>query len=277
MLSVLIPANNEEDYLGPCLDSLAAQSDVAVPVEIIVAANACTDGTVALGQSFAGRFAARGWTLTVLDLEQGGKPNALNQADEAAAGAMRLYLDADIVLDPKLLGQLVEVLAADTAVYASGTLKVAPARSWITRRYADIWRRLPFMAETVPGAGLFAVNAAGRARWGPFPQIIADDGYVRLLFAPHERVQVDAPYLWPMVEGFQTLVRVRLRQDDGVREIEARYPELLKNEDKRPVRPADHLRLIAASPLGYAVYISVAIAVRLSRAAGRGGGWSRGR
>ena len=37
-----------------------------------------------------------------------------------------------------------------------------------TRRFflaAAIWVRLPFMTDGVPGAGLFAVNASGRARW----------------------------------------------------------------------------------------------------------------
>lgn len=277
MLSILIPANNEEAYLGPCLDSLLAQQEVGLPVEVIVAANACTDGTVALARSYARRFDAKGWPLKLLDIAEGGKPNALNRADAVAEGENRLYLDADIVLSPPLLAALAKVLDREDPVYASGTLKVAPAASWITRRYAQIWMRLPFMAETVPGAGLFAVNGPGRARWQEFPKIIADDGYVRLLFAPSERIAVAPHFLWPMVEGFATLVRVRLRQDDGVREIAETYPHLLKNEDKRPVTGADHRRLFLTAPLGYAVYTSVALAVRLSRVLGMRRGWSRGR
>ena len=42
-----------------------------------VAANACTDATVALARAHAPAFAARGWGLVVLDLAQGGKLGAL--------------------------------------------------------------------------------------------------------------------------------------------------------------------------------------------------------
>ena len=41
-----------------------------------------------------------------------------------------------------------------------------------------------------------------------------------------------ADYTWPMVEGLSRLVRVRRRQDAGTTEIAARYPDLMKHEDK---------------------------------------------
>ncbi|MBY8978139.1 glycosyltransferase [Rhodobacteraceae bacterium NNCM2] len=275
VLSVLIPANNEAGYIGPCLESVLAQTGVAGPVEIIVAANACTDDTVARARAFAERAAARGWRLEVLDIAEGGKPNALNRADAAATSESRLYLDADIVMSPPLLGQIEAALARPAPTYASGQLRIAPAKSWVTRRYGDLWRRLPFMTRSgVTGAGLFAVNAAGRARWGEFPRIIADDTFVRLQFTPDERVGVAASYLWPMVEGFWPLVRVRRRQDAGGREIAELYPDLPANEGKPPVTPGDHLRLILAAPVSYGVYIAVSLAVRLAPG---NGGWSRGR
>lgn len=275
LLSIIIPANNEAGYIGPCLESLLAQTGVAGPVEVIVAANACTDTTVAEARAFAPRFAGRGWRLEVLDIAEGGKPNALNRGDAAATGESRLYLDADIEMSPPLLGQIEAALARPAPVYASGRLEIAPAKSWVTRRYGDLWRRLPFMTRSgVTGAGLFAVNAPARARWDAFPPIIADDTYVRLLFAPRERVGVEASYLWPMVEGFRALVKVRRRQDAGGREIAARYPDLLANEGKPPVTTVDHLRLILAAPISYAVYIAVSLAVRLESG---DQGWTRGR
>uniref|UniRef100_A0AAN0MD34 Uncharacterized protein n=1 Tax=Yoonia rhodophyticola TaxID=3137370 RepID=A0AAN0MD34_9RHOB len=44
-------------------------------------------------------------------------------------------------------------------------------------------------------------------------------------FTPAERVEVPATYIWPMVEGFGNLVRVRRRQDIGVAEIAQKYPD----------------------------------------------------
>ncbi len=279
MLSIVIPANNEQGYIGACLDSLLAQDievSAAGGIEVIVAANACTDRTVPIAQTRAPQFEARGWKLIVLDLLEGGKPNALNKGDAAACGDVRIYLDADVTCEPAMLSQLHEVLAESAPRYASGTLTVAPSQSWVSRRYGALWERLPFMTDPgVPGAGLFAVNAAGRARWQSFPGIISDDTYVRLQFTPAERFGVSARYFWPVVEGFNALVRVRRRQQAGDREIAERFPELMVNEGKPALGLAGHVRLMAVMPLSYIVYAGVLLAVRL----GHGGqqAWTRGR
>lgn len=277
MLSIIIPANDEETWIGRCLEALLAQKpDTLDGIEIVVAANGCTDATVAIARGFEGRARARGWRLIVLDIPEGGKPGALDAGDGTASGDMRLYLDADVICGPDMLVRIREALDRPGAAYASGELVVAPARSWVTRRFADLWRRLPFMTTGVQGAGLYAVNAAGRARWGTFPRIISDDGYVRLLFRPEERMKVDVPYLWPMIEGFGGLVRVRRRQDAGMRELAEKFPALLHNESKPPLRPSDHLRLFLAAPASYLVYAGVLTAVRLSRSR-HGLSWVRGR
>ncbi|MGB0903514.1 MAG: glycosyltransferase, partial [Mangrovicoccus sp.] len=244
--------------------------------EIIIAANACTDGTIAEAEAARAGLEAKGWSLVVLDLSEAGKLNALNTADPLAKGNVRAYLDADVHCSPDLLRQIYEALDVDIPRYASGRLRIAPAKTWVTRHYAKVWTRLPFMKTNVPGAGIFAVNAAGRARWDEFPSIIADDGFVRLKFEPQERVMVEADYSWPLVEGFKRLVKVRRRQDAGVRELEAKFPEIMGNESKPPMRPKDHLELFWGTPLSYLVYISVMITVKL------GGkqdftAWTRGR
>jgi glycosyltransferase involved in cell wall biosynthesis len=273
-LSVIISAYNEERYIGACLGSLLAQEAVPAEVEIIVSANACTDRTEEIVAAHVARFAARGWQLRCLSSPLPGKPGALNRADAAAQGGMRAYLDADIVCEPALLPQIVRTLETDRPIYATGRLTVARARSWVTRAYARLWCRLPFMQSGAVGAGFFAVNAAGRARWGAFPEIISDDTYVRLHFAPEERVEVAARFSWPMAEGLRNLVRVRRRQDAGVVEIARLFPALLGNEGKARLGKAGVLRLAARDPLGFAVYAAVHLLVR-SRP--QGTEWSRGR
>ena len=274
-LSIVVPANDEERHIGPCLDAILAQPDVAEgAIEVIVAANGCTDATVARAKARAPEFDARGWTLTVLDIAQGSKVGALNRADAVARGPARAYLDADIVVDPDLVAQTIAALAPSAALYVTGRMRVAPARSWVSRRYGALWVRLPFMAPgTAPGAGFFAVNPAGRARWGDFPDIISDDSYVRWLFAPAERVEVAAGYTWPLVEGLAALVRVRRRQDAGGVELARLYPELERNEGKAGLPRGAHLRLMARHPVDYAVYGAVKLAVRFG---GKASGWARG-
>jgi glycosyltransferase involved in cell wall biosynthesis len=259
VLSLIIPASNEEGWIGRCLEAVAASDPVPGGLEVIVVANGCRDRTAEVARGFAERLAG----LQVLDLMQGSKPGALNAGDQAAKGACRAYLDADCVLTAPVLAALAEALARDDAIYAGATPRVPPARSWITRAYARFWRSLPFNRTVAPGYGLYAVNAAGRARWGEFPSIISDDTFVRLQFQPKERVQVAATYDWPMVEGFAALVRVRRRQDAGVRELAALQPALMAREGKPQLGAGGLIALALRDPAGFAVYAAVSATVRL--------------
>lgn len=284
MLAVIIPAHNEVGYIGRCLASVLAQTvttEMADGLKIVVAANGCTDKTVTEAEAMRGSASNSGWELVVLDIPKGGKPNAFNCGDAAAGpmlpGDIRVYLDADIQMEPELLAQILVALDVPDPAYASGRMVVTEAKSWITRRFMAVWRRVPYMTTSgVTGAGLFAVNAAGRSRWDDFPSVIADDTFVRLQFAPIERIGVAAAYFWPPVEGFAALVRVRRRQDAGGRELGRKYPGLFANESKPPVRPSDHLRLFSGDPIGYMVYIAVMLTVKLG-ARRKQQIWSRGR
>jgi hypothetical protein len=221
------------------------------------------------------QFAARGWTLTVLDIPEGSKPGALNGGDTAALADARAYLDADIVLSSCLLARVFDVLARSGPVYVTGRMQLACAKSWISRRYGSLWMQLPFMRPgTAQGAGFFAVNAAARARWQAFPDIIADDGFVRWSFAPEERVEVDSSYYWPLVEGFAALVRVRRRQDTGGAQLRRLYPALEANESRLGVPLRKHLWLALTMPVSYLIYVAVQIMVRYRAPSEEG--WARG-
>lgn len=274
MLSVIIPASNERALIGGCLSALLASDDVPGGVEVIVAANGCRDDTAAIARGFAAQAQARGWALLVLDLPAPGKLAALNAADAEALGDLRAYLDADVTVAPALLAQTVAVLDRPQAAYASGRVNITARRTWASRAYARVWRRVPFMLHGVPGCGYFAVNAAGRARWGDFPAIISDDTYVRLQFTPAERHLVAASYDWPIAEGFGALVRVRRRQDAGVAEVAARWPALMAHDGTPPLGLRGLAALALRDPLGFAVYAGVALRVRLSPG---GADWTRGR
>ncbi|KGM86317.1 Glycosyltransferase involved in cell wall biogenesis [Roseovarius mucosus DSM 17069] len=271
-LSVIIPAHNEAGMIGECLHALFASDPVAGGAEVIVVANGCQDTTVA--EAEACRAEARDWTLTVLDLPQGGKPGALNAGEAAAQGAVLAYLDADVLVSPPLLRQINEVLDRAKPGYASGQVVIPAPRSAFSRLYAGFYRQVPFFHHGVPGCGLFAMNREGRARWGHWPGIISDDTFARLNFAPQERHAVPARYDWPIVEGFGALVRVRRRQDAGVAEIARHYPALLTNDDARPSGAGWVLRAALRAPLGFLAYIAVALAVRARRG---GADWTRGR
>lgn len=271
--TIILPAHDEAEYIGPCLQTILAQ-DYSAPIDVIVVANGCRDDTAARARALARAFTDRGWQLKVEELPQGGKIGALNHADSLASPGIRLYLDADIRMSPQLLSGIVAVLDVPQPRYAGGRLVVAPARNAVSRAYARFWQKLPFVAQGVTGAGLFAVNRAARERWAEFPQIISDDTFARLQFDEAERFLVDEPYEWPLVEGFAPLVRVRRRQDQGVAQIARIFPDLLSRQGH--VRPgkAELLRLAISDPLGFAAYGAVALAVRMGRNRQE---WARGR
>jgi glycosyltransferase involved in cell wall biosynthesis len=285
VISVIIPAHDEEGFIGPCLASLAA-SDAPAPLryarpgpvalETIVVANGCTDRTADEARAAAPAFAARGWRLSVLELPERGKTRALNAGDAAAGGDIRLYVDADVCVDPGLVAALAAALDRPGPAYAGGRGRIRPARTLASRLYARFWQRLPFMAEGVPGNGVYAVNAAGRARWAAFPDIISDDAFVRRLFSPDERHGVAAGYDWPIAEGLAALVRVRRRQNRGLAELDARFPDLPGKAERTAPGPGRLLRLVLSDPVGFAVYAGVAMAVRLTRRRDPGG-WARDR
>lgn len=273
--TLIIPASNESAHIGPCLDALLAQTQDAGRMVVIVSANACHDDTVAQAQGRSAAFIARGSRLIVIDSDIPGKPAALNRADALAPAGPRAYLDADVTCAPGLIAALRRALATPEPRFATGRLTLTPARSAITRRYGRLWTALPFhVPGTAPGAGLFAVNRPGRARWQAFPDLISDDSFVRLHFAPSERIEVAEPYLWPLPEGFANLVRVRRRQDAGLSDLRRHHPQLFSKGQQTAAPPGLILRLLLRQPIDLATYLAIRLAARLRPA---DGGFTRGR
>lgn len=274
--SILIPAHNEAKYLPACLEAVLASDRRVTGIEVIVIANGCTDDTADVARGYETAAKARDWKLIVLDLAQGGKLNALNEGEAVASGEVLMYLDADVQVQPPLIGQIAEALQTTAPRYASGVPNVTiTGEDAITRHYTRFWRTTPFMMHGVPGFGIFAMNRAGRARWEAWPDIISDDTFARLNFSPAERIGVPGRYDWPMIEGFARLVQVRRRQDVGVAEIAERYPALMQNDDSHD-GTVPLWRRALADPVAFAVFISVRLTIHLPilRSKNR---WVRGR
>lgn len=268
--SVILPAHDEAGYIAACLEALLASERCDLPLEVIVVANGCTDDTARIAREIGIRADL---PLHVIETPIGDKLQALRLGDEAAVHGTRIYLDTDVIVSRGLIPALTRALDVPEPRYASGVPRIAHPRSAATAAYARFWQQLPFLTQGVPGFGVFAVNAAGRDRWGDWPTIISDDTFTRLHFTAGERVQVPHEYRWPMVEGFGNLVRVRRRQDRGVAEIAERFPHLAENDDTPRAGVGGISRRAMRDPMGFAVYAAVALATRLPGP----DGWVRGR
>ncbi|HTM90020.1 MAG TPA: glycosyltransferase family 2 protein [Terriglobales bacterium] len=92
VISVIVPARNEETSLGACLRSLVSQT--GIEQEIIVVDDASTDRTREIAQSFAG---VRLIEAAPLQPGSTGKCNALVCGARQARGKWFLFTDADTV------------------------------------------------------------------------------------------------------------------------------------------------------------------------------------
>ncbi|MFH1990288.1 MAG: glycosyltransferase family 2 protein [Patescibacteria group bacterium] len=92
-LSFVIPAYNEEDLIGECLNSVLKQA-VNRPgeIEVIVVNNASTDGTGEVASSFSG--------VIVIDEPKKGLVNARHAGFLASKGDLIANIDADTILTP---------------------------------------------------------------------------------------------------------------------------------------------------------------------------------
>jgi glycosyltransferase involved in cell wall biosynthesis len=111
-ISIIIPAHNEEDYLGTTLDTLNRQD--YPHCEIVVVANGCTDRTVEVARQKCDR---------VVTLEEKGLGVSRNLGARMAAGDLLIFLDADTILEPHALRIIAEQF---TERDAGGTLKGQP-------------------------------------------------------------------------------------------------------------------------------------------------------
>lgn len=117
LVSILVPARNEEANLRACLESLAAQQ--GIPFELIVIDDHSTDSTAKIAQSFptvrliAADALPSGWC---------GKQHALYCGVQHARGEWLLFTDADTVHRPGSLSRAV----AEAEEYGAALLSYSP-------------------------------------------------------------------------------------------------------------------------------------------------------
>jgi glycosyltransferase involved in cell wall biosynthesis len=217
--SVVIPAYNEEPVLGATLSTLLADAAEG-ELEVVVVANGCHDRTADVAREFGDR-------VRVVETPVGSKPNALNLGDAAAHHFPRIYLDADIPVTTDTVRRLAQHIADDVALAVSPTMRLdVEGRPRSVRAYYRVWTKLPYVTDAHMAA-VFGLSEAGRARFGAFPDVVADDLYVRGQFDPSERLRLDdCDYVVQTPRSLRSLVRVKSRSFAGGAELARRYPEV---------------------------------------------------
>lgn len=128
MLSIVIPALNEERLLPHCLYSLRSQ-DYGGEYEIVVADNGSTDSTADIARSHGVRVVSCPENRSVFYARQVGA--------DAATGDIIIQADADTMYPPDWLRRIAERFAADPKVVAvSGRFAYMDPPSWEKTEYS---------------------------------------------------------------------------------------------------------------------------------------------
>ncbi len=125
LVSIVIPAYNEEKYLKKCLDSILTLDYPREKLDVIVVDDGSTDRTATVAKEYE-KYGVR-----VFSKKNGGKGAALNYGIERARGEFIATMDADSYVTPKVLKELLPYFEDHEVMAVTPAVKIAPSNSVI--------------------------------------------------------------------------------------------------------------------------------------------------
>lgn len=121
LISVIIPAYNEENYIGNCLDSLMGQDDCS-SFEIIVADNGSTDNTANIVRQYQG--------VILVHAASRGVAHARQAAFEKSKGSIIVSTDADCTFSSSWLSKIEKQFKDSSIAGLAGNYQFVNASLW---------------------------------------------------------------------------------------------------------------------------------------------------
>ena len=161
MISVVIPAFNEEEFIGRCISSLERQSLPRKEYEIIVSDSSSTDNTVKL---------AKKQGVRVVSCKKHSAGYGRNYGAKKAKGELLAFIDADTLASESWLEGVKEGLEGGVA--CTGPIRALEKDSLLLRAYFRWWSlqsraSVAFNYPIYPGFN-FAVRKSAFNRLGGF-------------------------------------------------------------------------------------------------------------
>lgn len=157
MISVIVPYNDAERYLGRCLQSLHDQDG---DFEFIIVNDRSEDG----GPEIAAAYAEKDGRFVLLDNERGpGVSGARNTGLDHAAGEWITFLDADDEILPGAYKTLTSVLKHEANVYQFNHMRWIAKKNREIRKYQN--QRGIYTSAKLPEAWFGVWNKLFRAEF----------------------------------------------------------------------------------------------------------------
>ena len=137
LISVVIPAYNEELNIVECLACLQRQTLPATEFEVILVDNGSTDRTIALAEDFCSSL-----SLRIHRLPRGSISAVRNEGASLAAGSVLAFLDADCMPKPSWLASGLELMD-ENAIWGAHYL-IPEDSTWVGR----IWFKYQAMEQS---------------------------------------------------------------------------------------------------------------------------------
>ena len=154
LLSVIVPAFNEELYLPRSLPSLQrAAAECRCSVELIVVNNASTDRTAEIAKASGARVVCE----PVHNIAR-----VRNAGAATAHGEVLVFVDADTTVPPGFLDKVHEAMTDPQCLGGSADI-VHHVRSTILQVYLGAWRWIGFKLGMAQGAAQFCRASVFRA------------------------------------------------------------------------------------------------------------------
>ena len=153
-ISFVVPAYNEEDRIGDCLESIQRElARTPTEAEIIVVNNASTDRTKEIAQRYAG--------VRVVDEMQKGLVRARQAGYLVSSGELVANVDSDVMLTPGWLGRVLTAFEKDkNLVCLSGPFIMHDVSSFL-RFWVSFWYGISYVLHAVLH-GLFGAGAVAQ-------------------------------------------------------------------------------------------------------------------
>jgi glycosyltransferase involved in cell wall biosynthesis len=159
MISIVIPAYNEEDSIGPCLESLAAQK-TDHPYEVIVVDNGSDDNTRTIAERYLGRM-----SLRILSEPRKGRGIARRTGFANARGSLLLSTDADIRLPDQWIEAMSRTLEQPGTVGVVGDVQIDDCPQFINEGYNVVRPFIAVLFRVFRGYWLLNGGNSGYRRW----------------------------------------------------------------------------------------------------------------